>query len=128
MKKKRGSDATNERVGVMAADAGFASEPARRDDSPSNLPDVELKRLMRRAFDEERLEVDVLGGVQKRLRERSGGKFYKDGWSTSRHPPFSTYFITALLMLATVVLLYVMIAPVVPDPIPGRAPAVSTRP
>lgn len=88
-------------------------------DSTPALADDELKRLMRQALDHDQgVSVDVLGGVQKRLRERSGGKFYKDGWSTSRHPPFATYFITALLMLATVVLVYAMIVPVVPDPVP----------
>lgn len=77
---------------------------------------------MRRTFksnpDEEEPGVDVLGGVQQRLRERSGGKFYKDGWSTTRHAPFATYFITALLMAAAVVLVYAIVTPIIPDPVP----------
>lgn len=72
--------------------------------------------------EEEGARVDVLRGVQDRLRERSGGKFYRDGWSTTRHAPFATYFITALLMLATVVLIYAIIAPVIPDPVPQTKP------
>lgn len=66
--------------------------------------------------------VDVLRGVQDRLHERSGGKFYRDGWSTTRHAPFATYFITALLMAATIVLIYAIITPVIPDPLPTPRP------
>lgn len=66
--------------------------------------------------------VDVLRGVQERLRERSGGKFYKDGWATTRHAPFATYFLTALLMLAAVVLIYAIVTPVIPDPPAANQP------
>lgn len=66
--------------------------------------------------------VDVLRGVQDRLHVRSGGKFYSDGWSTTRHAPFATYFITALLMAATIVLVYAIITPVIPDPVPRAQP------
>ncbi len=55
--------------------------------------------------------VDVLGGVQKRLRERSGGKFYDDAWSTARQPPTRTYLATGALMLAVLVLTWLVLAP-----------------
>lgn len=61
---------------------------------------------------------DVLAGVQKKLRERSGGKFYEDGWSTSRHPPINTYLITSLMMLAILGLIYVLLAPLSGEPVP----------
>ncbi len=79
---------------------------------------------MRHTFkhNEDEPAVDVLGGVQQRLRERSGGKFYKDGWSTTRHAPFATYFITTLLMAAAVVLIYAIITPIIPDPVPATRP------
>ncbi len=85
----------------------------------SSMDDQELKLLMRRALGEadEHSSVDVLSGVQQRLRERSEGKFYGDGWSTSRHPPFATYFITSLMMLAIVAIIYAILTPVVGDPI-----------
>lgn len=51
-------------------------------------------------------ESDVLRGVQKRLRERSGGKFYDEGWSTAKHPPIFTYLITSIFMLIIVLLSY----------------------
>jgi hypothetical protein len=61
---------------------------------------------------------DVLAGFQKKLRERSGGKFYEDGWSTSRHPPINTYLITSLLMLALLGLIYALLAPLSGEPVP----------
>ena len=61
---------------------------------------------------------DVLAGFQKKLRERSGGKFYEDGWSTSRHPPINTYLITSLLMLAILGLIYALLAPLSGEPLP----------
>jgi hypothetical protein len=61
---------------------------------------------------------DVLAGFQKKLRERSGGKFYEDGWSTSRHPPINTYLITSLIMLAVLAVIYALLAPLSGEPIP----------
>ena len=61
---------------------------------------------------------DVLAGFQKKLRERSGGKFYEDGWSTSRHPPINTYLITSLLMLAVLGIIYALLAPLSGEPLP----------
>lgn len=61
---------------------------------------------------------DVLAGFQKKLRERSRGKFYEEGWSTSRHAPINTYLITSLIMLAIVGIIYAMLAPLEGEPIP----------
>lgn len=61
---------------------------------------------------------DVLAGFQKKLRERSGGKFYEEGWSTSRHPPTSMYLITSLLMLAVLGIIYALLAPLSGEPVP----------
>ena len=61
---------------------------------------------------------DVLAGFQKKLRERSGGKFYEDGWSTSRHPPINTYLITSLMMLAILAVIYALLAPLSGEPVP----------
>src|SRR5438105_15191506 len=63
---------------------------------------------------------DVLAGFQRKLRERSGGKFYEDGWSTSRHPPVNTYLMTSLLMLAVLGLIYALLAPLEGEPLPGE--------
>jgi hypothetical protein len=61
---------------------------------------------------------DVLAGFQRKLRERSGGKFYEDGWSTSRHAPINTYLISSLLMLAVVGIIYALLAPLSGEPVP----------
>ena len=61
---------------------------------------------------------DVLSGFQRKLRERSRGKFYADGWSTSRHPPINTYLITSLLMLAVLGVIYALLAPLSGEPVP----------
>src|SRR6478752_6310528 len=61
---------------------------------------------------------DVLAGFQRKLRERSGGKFYEDGWSTSRHAPVNTYLMTSLLMLAVLGLIYALLAPLEGEPLP----------
>ncbi len=86
---------------------------------PDSLKDDRLQLLMKQALaaDDEGSDVDVLSGVQRRLRDRSGGKFYRDGWSTSRHPPFATYFITSLMMLAIVAIIYAILTPLVGEPI-----------
>jgi hypothetical protein len=67
---------------------------------------------------EEEAPPDVLAGFQRKLRERSAGKFYADGWSTSRHPPINTYLITSLLMLAVLGLIYALLAPLSGEPLP----------
>jgi hypothetical protein len=61
---------------------------------------------------------DVLVGFQRKLRERSRGKFYGDGWSTSRHPPINTYLITSLMMLAVLGVIYALLAPLSGEPVP----------
>lgn len=54
---------------------------------------------------------DLLSGVQKRLRERSRGKFYADGWSTREDNPRFTYLVTALVMLVLVLIAYFSLVP-----------------
>lgn len=61
---------------------------------------------------------DVLAGFQRKLRARSGGKFYADGWSTAHHPPINTYLITSLLMLAIIGVIYALLAPISGEPLP----------
>jgi hypothetical protein len=61
---------------------------------------------------------DVLAGFQRKMRERSRGKFYDDGWSTARHPPINTYLITSLMMLAVLGIIYALLAPLSGEPAP----------
>lgn len=76
------------------------------EDIPSIPPDPALSGLLRRSLTTDDSTVDLLQSVQTKLRQRSGGKFYAEGWSLSKHPPISTYLITSLLMLALLLVLY----------------------
>jgi hypothetical protein len=103
----------------------FAADSERLSDADGSETG-NMNALLRRALaaSKETDEVDVLGGVQQRLRERSGGKFYRDGWSTARHPPVATYLVTSLIMLAIVAVIYAILVPIEGTP----APAVPLKP
>jgi hypothetical protein len=58
--------------------------------------------------------------VQRKIRERSRGKFYADGWSTAKHPPLNTYLITSLMMLAILGISYALLSPLVGSPQPVK--------
>ncbi len=85
-------------------------------------PDEEerVRSLLKRSLRHDAPEVDVLGGVQKKLRERSRGKFYADRWSTAKHPPIFTYLVTSTLMLVIALAVYALITPLVGEPEPVR--------
>ena len=92
-----------------------STQPADSEIDPAEL--ARIQRLMRGALDEEPdKSPDVLRGVQRKLRERSGGKFYADGWSTARYAPISTYLVTSLLMLSFVIFVYLVIHPLAGTP------------
>lgn len=69
-----------------------------------------VRSLLRRAKIRRQPEVDLLTGVQRRIRERSRGRFYADGWSR-RTSPTSTYVVTSLLMLIILSLVYFVLLP-----------------
>jgi hypothetical protein len=69
-----------------------------------------VRSILRRAKIRRAPEVDLLPGVQRRIRERSRGRFYGDGWSR-RGSPTSTYVVTSLLMLVILVLVYFVLIP-----------------
>jgi hypothetical protein len=81
---------------------------------PDAMPEPEadpLRHLVRSALNDPASSPDVLAGVQRKLRQRSQGKFYRDAWSTARHPPVHTYLVTSLLMLAIVAAAYAVLHP-----------------
>ena len=97
-----------------------------RDDEPappeavtgSDPTEDSIRELLRGGGQPDAPEMpDVLSGVQRKLRQRSGGKFYADGWSTSRHPPIQTYLVTSLVMLAIVGLVYAVLSPLSGSPL-----------
>jgi hypothetical protein len=69
-----------------------------------------VRSILRRAKIRRPPEVDLLKGVQRRIRERSRGRFYADGWSR-RASPTSTYVVTSLLMLVILTLVYFVLLP-----------------
>lgn len=52
----------------------------------------------------------LLSSVQRKIRIRSRGKFYGDGWSTAEKPR-STYLVTSILMLVVVALVFLALIP-----------------
>lgn len=88
--------------------------PAKHDEDEDEAPldEVEVRELLRRALRPPPGSVapNLLGGVQKKLRTRSRGKFYGDGWSTSRSPR-STYLVTSVLMLVLVAFVFLVLVP-----------------
>lgn len=77
-----------------------------------DLDEVDLRELMRSVMDRPPAGAppNILRGVQRKLRTRSRGKFYGDGWSTERTPR-STYLITSLFMLALIAFVFLVLIP-----------------
>lgn len=95
-----------------------------QNDAGGESLDDSVKHLLKSALsDRQPPPPDVLGGVQKKLRQRSRGKFYADRWSTDKQPPILTYLITSLFMLAIVFVIYAVLAP-----LRGQPAAVDSEP
>jgi hypothetical protein len=115
-------DVTDEEADRVAAEAERWLEDEQQKDvdknapedelPPATLDEVDVKDLLRRALRPPPGAVapSLLGGVQKKLRTRSQGKFYGDGWSTARSPR-STYLITSVLMLVLMVFIFLVLVP-----------------
>jgi hypothetical protein len=90
-------------------------------DPPDSTDDRLLKDLIRRAVDVPRDEdplaptpsqpegKSLLPAVQKKLRVRSKGKFYGDGWSTSQSKV--SYAVIALVMLLVIAVCWFALGP-----------------
>ncbi len=83
-----------------------------------------IRDLLRGALGKDEPDIpDVLSGVQRKLRQRSRGKFYADGWSTAKQPPISTYLITSLVMLAILFFVWAVLSPLSGEPASVDPPA-----
>ena len=88
------------------------SDPDQKQVSTTDDLDAEsIRALLRKSSRMEDEAPDLVLGFQKKLRKRSGGKFYADGWSTSKEPPIMTYLITSILMLVMVFAAYAVLRP-----------------
>lgn len=76
------------------------------------IDELDIRELMRQALERppQGGAPDLLKGVQRRIRSRSRGKFYNDGWSTARAPR-STYLMTSLLMLILIGFVFLVLIP-----------------
>jgi len=85
------------------------------DDDDVKLDDKEeaqVRDLLKRALSNESLgqgAPDLLPGVQRRIRRRSRGKFFGDGWSTGQAR--IGYVLVALVTLLLVLVAYYALGP-----------------
>lgn len=92
-------------------------EPAASEEGSEDgveLDEVDVRDLLRSALSppehKPKEEAQILKGVQRRIRLRSKGKFYSDGWSTSRSPR-STYLVTSIFMLVLIAFVFLVLIP-----------------
>jgi hypothetical protein len=92
------------------------SKEAKSSAADEALPEIEdpaLRALLKRSLAEPAASAEddaaLLRGVQKKLRQRSKGKFYGDGWSTT-HSRIN-YALVAAIMLVTIVAVYLALGP-----------------
>jgi hypothetical protein len=81
-----------------------------------------VRDLVRDAMATPSAPPDLMQGVQRRIRARSRGKFYADGWSTSKHPPINTYLVTSVMMLALLCAIYGLLHPLSGSPLEVAPP------
>jgi hypothetical protein len=95
-----------------AEGSGDVPSPEEKADVGAQLDAVEIRDLLRSALQSPAgpMAPRILGGVQTKLRRRSRGKFYGDGWSIAKSPR-STYLVTSILMLVLLTLIYFVLIP-----------------
>ena len=80
--------------------------------SEDQREDQAVRDLVRRALSDDALAKDapnLLSGVQRRIRKRSRGKFFGDGWSTGQAR--AGHVLVALVTLLLVALAYFALGP-----------------
>lgn len=91
------------------------SDDAQPDERPSDegleLDDVDVRDLLRSALSTPPPKGEAITeGVQRRIRERTQGRYFADGWSTSTAPK-ATFLITSILMLVVLLLAWILLTP-----------------
>jgi hypothetical protein len=79
---------------------------------PDDTDGEDVRELLKRSLRTEPLSgkaPELVGAVQRRLRKRSRGKFFGDGWSTTQHR--ASYVLVALSTLLLVCLAYYALGP-----------------
>jgi hypothetical protein len=87
--------------------------PADRDEENDSEENRAIASLVKRSMGDVSLPKEggnVLRGVQRKLRQRSRGKFYGDGWSTTNAR--MSYVLVAIVMLVIMGIAYFALGPV----------------
>ncbi|MEQ9319398.1 MAG: hypothetical protein RIF41_09565 [Polyangiaceae bacterium] len=88
-----------------------APEEEPQSDAGLALDDVDVRDLLRTALSTPPPKGDAITeGVQRRIRERTQGRYYADGWSISTAPK-ATFLITSILMLVVLLLAWLLLTP-----------------
>lgn len=86
--------------------------PSEEEVAPEDRDSGAMRALLQRAMKQEEAEKPaphLLPAVQRKIRKRSKGKFFADGWSTQNARV--SYVLIAMLMLGIVVLAYFAMGP-----------------
>ena len=78
------------------------------EEEPEKVDDA-MRALLKRSLEEHAPEQPVLREVQRKIRQRSKGKFYSDGWSTTQARV--SYALVAVAMLLIVAIAYFVLGP-----------------
>ena len=96
-----------------ARDGGAPADPgegAEEDVPDDGVGDEAMRKLLKRSLAAPEVPVpDLVSGVQRKLRRRSRGKFYADGWSTARSRV--NYVLVSVAMLLVLVIAYLVLGP-----------------
>jgi len=87
----------------------MSEQPERQEEEKDNEA---MRHLVKRALSTDAIAKDapdLLRGVQKRIRKRSGGKFFGDGWSTTQTRV--SYVLVALVTVLLVAVAYYALGP-----------------
>lgn len=84
-----------------------------RDEARDSRDDMAISQLLKKSLakeePEEAAKESMLPSVQRKLRVRSKGKFYADGWSTSQSK--MNYALVAVIMLVVIAACYLALGP-----------------
>ncbi len=95
--------------------ADASAEPSKEgsDEARDSKDDMAISQLLKKSLANEEPEEapkgSILPSVQRKLRQRSKGKFYADGWSTSQSK--MNYALVAVVMLVVIAVCYLALGP-----------------
>ncbi len=89
-----------------------AAEPLEAEaEAPEPREDDPMRALLKRSMSGDMENAPhLLAGVQRRIRARSQGKFFADGWSTNQAR--ASYALVGLVTLLLIVLAYLALSPI----------------